>query len=142
MKATASLERIIHSRQALFSLGIGGLVLAAAAVALAGAWIFQFRSAADYPGSLIISDHVLTAFIPHPVLRRDTSYRTADDFPTVYNFYSTSFDMGSERRAQSGCIHLDSTRSFVLVRHDISVTVCDTRNGRMVFVNRAVALAP
>jgi hypothetical protein len=103
--------------------------------------VARFRAAGDYPGSVLVSDHSLYHGAPRLSVRRDTVYRTSDPFPRVYNYYSNGFDLGPEQRAQSSCILMaDAVTHFRLVATAMSVTLCDTPSGRMIFVMRSVGL--
>ncbi len=123
----------------------GALALAglAALVALAsGAWLLvRYQDAADYPGAVRMASQNIYNVWPNPTVRRDSTYRTSDPFPTVYNFYSSGFALGPEVFAQSNCIQM--ARSFTdwhVVERTMSVMVCDTPAGRLVFVMRSLTL--
>ena len=121
-------------------LALAGAVLA---LCLSGAFvrIVRYRGAADYPGAMLVSDHSVYTPGPYPSIRRDTSYRTLDPFPKVYNWYSSGFGLGPEARAHSGCILMaDAGTSLRLVERQMSVMLCDTPKGRMIFVMRSLAL--
>jgi hypothetical protein len=112
-----------------------GLFVLAAIPSLLKVW----RSA-DYPGASRLSDHS-TYTLGHFSYRRDTAYRTKDTFPVVYNWYSSGHNLGPEDRAQSNCITMERTfREFYILERSMGVTLCDTRNGRMIFVTRTVEL--
>jgi hypothetical protein len=117
---------------------IAGALAAFAVASLPG--IIHFWRAADYPGAARISDHSKLS-LGNLSFRRDTSYRTRDSFPRVYNWYSTGQALGPEQQAQSNCILMERSYTviFVLERY-MGVTLCDTPSGRMIFVTRTVAL--
>ncbi len=121
---------------------MGCSTLAASLVCLAAVsvavFVYQVHQAADYPGALLVSDHSLYKAFPNPHLRRDTSYRTTDSFPQVYNWYSTTFDLGPEARAQSACIVLEKAETWLVIEQTTSVMLCDASAGRMMFVMRSV----
>ena len=123
-----------------------GLLGWAAAVGLvigiiaAGAGLLNYYSAADYPGSSIDADNSIIKGFPNPIFRRDTSYRTNDPFNKVFNHYSARFDLGAEAEAQSSCSHLHKDSEIIGLRRAMSVTICDTTKGRLIFVQRAVSL--
>jgi hypothetical protein len=95
---------------------------------------------ADYPGASRLSDHS-TYTLGHFSYRRDTAYRTKDLFPVVYNWYSSGHKLGPEEHAQSNCITMERTfREFFVIDRYMGVTLCDTRNGRMIFVTRTIEL--
>jgi hypothetical protein len=99
----------------------------------------QYR-AADYPGAVLVSDHRMYKAVPRLYFRRDTSYRSSDPFPHIYNWYSRSFSLGPEARAQSACITLERADTIGVIQEYFSVTICDTASGRMMFVQRSYLL--
>jgi hypothetical protein len=112
-----------------------GLFVLAAIPSLLKVW----RSA-DYPGASRLSDHS-NYTLGHLSYRRDTAYRTKDPFPVVYNWYSSGHNLGPEEHAQSNCISMErSFREFYIIERYMGVTLCDTRDGRMIFVTRIVEL--
>jgi hypothetical protein len=124
-----------------WALLLGAASLAALAAVSALYATFRFRAAADYPGSMLVADNTIYDFTPHLSLRRDTSYRTNDEFPLVYNWYSNGFNLGPEAYAQSNCILMaNATTSLRVVEQQMSVMVCDTSNGRLIFVMRSIGL--
>jgi hypothetical protein len=129
-----------QKQRMLFGLGISALSGAIALGLAMTLLLMRDRRAADYPGALLLSEHSLYSPFPKPHMRQDTSYRTQDDLPTVYNWYSNGFNLGSERLAQSNCIHLLNSDTSLAFRRQMAVTVCDTPNGRMIFVQRSTSL--
>ena len=123
-----------------------GLLLLAAVVGVAAllgfGWLAaRYQDAADYPGAARMAGQNIYKFSPNLTIRRDTSYRTSDPFPTVYNFYSAGFALGPESYAQSNCIQMsDTTTDLHVLQRTMAVTVCDTRGGRMIFVMRSLSL--
>lgn len=127
-------------RRPLIAIGLVAVVLLCAATSAAALGASAYQRSADYPGALLVSAHNVYQVSPHVYLRRDTSYRTTDAFPQVYHWYSRGFDLGPEVRAESACIYLQrATTTFVLEQY-FGVMVCDTPAGRMMFVQRSVAL--
>lgn len=118
-----------------------GIVLLAGLCALAGLASSQLSQAADYPGATRLADDTLVRYTPSLVIRRTSSYRTSDPFPAVYNWYSQRFQLGPESHAQSNCILM--ARSYTtlwLFNEQVTVTVCGTPNGQMMFVSRSGVL--
>ena len=75
------------------------------------------------------------------VIRRDTSYRTQDEFPVVYHWYSTGFSLGPEKAAQSSCIYMEeSFNELFLIERHMAVYLCDADSGRMIFVERTLSI--
>jgi hypothetical protein len=123
----------------------GLLLLAGSALAvllLGAVWFAaRYQDAADYPGAARVAGQNIYKFSPNLTIRRDTAYRTADPFPTVYNYYSAGFELGPESYAQSNCIQMsDAVTELHVLQRTMAVTVCDTRSGRMIFVMRSLSL--
>jgi hypothetical protein len=97
--------------------------------------------AADYPGAAQISSETMVRYTPGLVVKRTNSYRSSDPFPAIYNWYSQRFDLGPEAHAQGNCILMArSFTSFWVLREQITVTLCSTPNGQMMFVTRSSVL--
>lgn len=122
-------------------LGCGGLLLlAAAALGMIIVLTFvQDRNAARYPESTSISRHDNYTGLPTQ-FRWDNSYQTDDNFTRVYNWYSIGFDLGSEARALGGCILLEGSKKWTVIRRYMSVMLCDTPRGRLIYVTRFTSL--
>jgi hypothetical protein len=136
MRAGFKRERLVLG--SLLVLAIG---LAATLCIIGSAWVVHYRDAADYPGATFMGANMLYKFSPHLVVRRDTSYQTSAPFSDIYHFYSTGFDLGPEQHAQGTCILLASaTTTAWVIETEMAVTLCDTPEGRMIFVMRAVSL--
>lgn len=114
------------------------LVAFLAAVALLGSSVSRERNRARYPGSVALTGHSNYSALPSQ-FRWDNSYRTTDPFPTVYEWYSTTFNLGAEARALGECILLDGTTSAFVVERYTSVVLCDTPTGRLIYVTRSTA---
>ena len=72
-------------------------------------------------------------------MRRTTVYHSADPFSKVHNWYSVRFDLGPESYLQSNCtLMAKSVTTGGLFDQQISVTVCNTPNGQVMSVMRAV----
>lgn len=136
MRAWLKQERLVFSGLLVFGLGLMTVVCVAASVLL-----LRYRDAADYPGATFLGAHTLYNFSPHLVIRRDTSYQTSAPFNDIYDFYSRGFDLGPEQHAQGACILMgDATTTAWVIETEMTVTLCDTPEGRMIFVMRAVSL--
>lgn len=118
---------------------LAGLGLAALAGALV-LWLALLYRGAAYPGALQISDHTTYQFTPTLYIRRDTAYRTDDPFPDIYEWYSIKFQTGPEARATGSCNELDQSTTWLVVQRDVTITLCDTPEGRLMFVMRGVSL--
>lgn len=120
-------------------------LIAGAALVLAGVFLtvalVRYYNAADYPGAATIPSGDTVKYWPHLSIRRNTSYRTPDPLPRVYNWYSNGFSLGPESYALGNCIQIArSFTDFYVVEREISVTLCDTSSGRMIFVMRSLTL--
>jgi hypothetical protein len=122
-----------------------GIALAALSIAivffgLLSIMIVQDREAAWYPGSEKITNHDVIRIFPNFFYRQDSSYKSQDDFTSVFNWYSGGFHLGPEKTAQGGCSLMYNTEDIYFIQRVISVTVCNTTSGRMVFVQRTLSL--
>ena len=115
-----------------------GVVALLAVVVLAGTLILFFnldRKEAQYPGSMPISSHSNYGGLPFE-FRWDDSYQTTDNFVRVYNWYSVTFDLGSEARAMGNCIVLDRSHGQWSVERHMNVSLCNTPAGQLIYVTR------
>lgn len=120
---------------------IGGLLGVLGVLLLVGVWQARgYASNFAYPDATPVSAHNRVRWVPLPTVRQDAAFRTTDPFPKVYNWYSTGFELGPESRAMSTCILLEETHRRMLLLEHMSVTLCDTPNDRMVFVERTLSL--
>ncbi len=121
----------------VLALGIGAAGLLAVGMGMVA--LLAMR-AVDYPGGEPMAEHTMLSGLPAPGIRRVTSYRTTDDFVKVYNWYSAGFSMGAEQHAQGNCSQLFKSQTGLLASQTMGVTICDTPNGRLVFVQLALFL--
>lgn len=109
----------------------------AAGLAIIG--VNRDRNAAHYPGATLVTSHSNYRGLPAQI-RWDNSYFTTDSFTDVYNWYSVTFDLGAEARAIERCILLEGpTDQFVLERY-LSVLLCNTPEGQLIYVTRSTRL--
>ncbi|MFQ5400582.1 MAG: hypothetical protein ACE5E7_13415 [Anaerolineae bacterium] len=101
--------------------------------------INQERQATRYPGSIPVASHSNYSGLPNG-FRWDDTYRTTDNFTDVYNWYSITFDLGAEARALGRCLLLEGTNEQYSLLRSISVFVCNTPGGQMIFVSRSTSL--
>lgn len=94
------------------------------------------RQTVQYPGSIPISAHSNYTNLPRSY-RWDDTFRTDDEFTAVYNWYSLNFNMGSESRALGSCIFLEADDEFYRTQRFMTVFICDTPEGQLVFVSRS-----
>ncbi len=97
--------------------------------------IKQDRQQAQYPGSIPIASHSNYKSLPRSYRWHDT-FRTDDGFRAVYEWYSLKFNTGAEARANGTCILLESDDDFFRAERYVSVVICGTPEGQMVFVSR------
>ena len=93
------------------------------------------RQLTQYPDSLLIASH--SNYSDFPISYKwDDTYLTNAPFKDVYNWYSITFDMGAEARATGECIWLESQQKHWPVQRQLGVFLCNTPNGRMIFVSQ------
>jgi hypothetical protein len=110
-------------------------------ITLGAALIFVYRldrHAAQYPDSVAISSHNNYSGLPRR-FRWDNAYRTSDNFTSVYQWYSTMFDLGAEARANENCILLEGTRQRYRVERHTRVFLCNTPGQQLIYVARSTA---
>jgi hypothetical protein len=107
-------------------------------VVIFGLIVNQDHQSAQFPGSELVSSHSNYKGLPSH-FRWDTSYRTDESFPAVYEWYSVRYRTGAEARALGGCILLEGTSGWLLLERFISVILCDMGTGRMIYVTRSTA---
>jgi hypothetical protein len=127
-------------RRLLLTLGLGAAGAATLLAFLAILWSFHAYRGEVYPGAREVSSHLNFQFSPSLFVRRDSSYRTRDEFPQVYQWYSLRYRTGPEQQAASGCNELYKSNVWLAFRQEVSITLCDTPGGRMMFVNRTFAV--
>ena len=115
---------------ALIVIGLGILVVL---------FLDQEREMGRYPNAIHVSSHSNYRALPREI-RWDDSYRSADPFPTVYNWYSRQFNLGPEARANGGCILMQGTEQQIIVERYTGVMLCETPKGRMIFVTRSATI--
>lgn len=94
----------------------------------------------SYPGAQLLSEGETGRFLPNPVYKMTTSYITQDSYPDVLSWHAESFGLGTIRRGLQKCTHTYDEHEWLSLSYDVAITVCDTRNGRMIFVERTTML--
>jgi len=97
------------------------------------------RDQALYPGATAVSSHSNYSGLPYEY-RWDDSYLVRDNFTAVYQWYSITFNLGAEARANGDCIQLDGQTSQLRVKRTINVLLCTTPLGQRVYVTRITAV--
>ncbi len=126
-RSNSSLLPVIVTASLLF------LFMAGAALVTA---VMRDRNIAHYPGALAVTAHNNYGGLPTEI-RWDNSYFTADNFTDVYNWYSTTFDMGAESRAIGRCLLLEARDARLLTERDMNVLLCNTPQGQRIYVSHA-----
>ena len=126
-------QRILAGCGILAALLVFGLALAAILA------IKQERLATRYPGAVPIASHSNYSGLPSR-FRWDDSYRTTDDFNDVYNWYSVTFDLGAESRANGRCLLLENTQEQFFLQRSITVFLCNAPDGQTIFVSRFTSM--
>lgn len=101
--------------------------------------IKQERLVTRYPGSVPITSHSNYSGLPSR-FRWDDTYRTTDDFNDVYNWYSVTFELGAESRANGRCLLLEGTKEQFFLERSITVFLCNAQSGQTIFVSRFTSL--
>jgi hypothetical protein len=99
----------------------------------------QDRAFARYPGARPIASHSNYTGLPFQY-RWDDAYLVEDNFTAVYQWYSTTFNLGAESRANGDCIELDGESGQFLLKRYTIVQVCLRPEGQMVYVSRVTAV--
>lgn len=127
------------NRNVLFGCGmltlLGFLLLAGTLVVA----VNRERQAVHYPGATPLSSHANYRGLPSQV-RWDNSYLTTEPFNDVYRWYSIKFDLGAEDRAMGLCITLEGPIEHQFLEQTITVVICGTPRGQMIFVSRSAAI--
>jgi hypothetical protein len=124
-----------YNQRLLAGIGIFSLIFILAVGFGLVSLIKQDRQQAQYPGSIPIAAHSNYKSLPRSY-RWDDSYRTDDGFRAVYEWYSLKFNTGAESRANGSCILLESDDEFFRAERFVSVVICGTPQGQLVFVSR------
>lgn len=127
-----------YNRKILAGCGIFVLLAVTAVIAFAAAIISQDRESARYPEAEPITRHENYTGLPFNY-KWDDTYRTTDPFPAVYNWYSIGFNLGPEMRANGRCILMEGSERRLAATRYTSVLLCDTPNGRMIYVSRSTS---
>ena len=139
MSGIFAMDNVRHyNRKILTGCAILVLLAVLGTAALLASSVSRERNRAQYPGSVALTGHSNYASLPSQ-FRWDNSYRTTDPFPVVYQWYSTTFELGAEARALGDCILLDGTTTAFVIERYTSVVLCDTPSGRLIYVTRSTA---
>jgi hypothetical protein len=131
-------ENEIHGYRYRLGCGLLGLFLLIGIMGFTLVAFTREREAARFPGAQIVSEHNNYRRFPFHY-QWNNSYRTTASFTEVYNWYSLTFDMGAEARANGECITLETDEQRYQVRHAMSVFICGTTDGQLIYVTRGVS---
>jgi hypothetical protein len=127
-----------YNRKILAGCSLLFLIATAAVISLTALLIVQDRNSARYPDAELITEHNNYSGLPFNY-KWDNTYHTTDPFPAVYNWYSTGFDLGVEAKAIEGCIYLEGSQKKLATTRYMSVLLCDTPTGRLIYVSRSTS---
>jgi hypothetical protein len=127
-----------YNRKILAGCGLFVLLGLTAVIAFAALLITTDRQAAHYPNAEPISNHENYSGLPFSY-KWDNAYRSTDPFPAVYNWYSTGFDLGPEMRANGRCILMEGSQKQLAATRYMSVLLCNTPNGNLIYVSRSTS---
>lgn len=97
------------------------------------------REGVHYPNAVPLASHSNYSGLPFQ-FRWDNSYLTTDNFSDVYNWYSTTFDLGAESRAIERCILLEGPADSLLIERYYSILLCNAPQGQHIYVTRSTRL--
>ena len=103
--------------------------------------MWQAYHAAEYPGAALVAAEDFARYRGNLAFTRTESYSTNDPANSIYKWYSSTFNLGRERFAQGNCMMM--ARSMPVVgplNLNMSVMVCSTMTGRLIFVSRTYTL--
>jgi len=118
-------------------LGLIALVIVLIGGGLVTAFYFD-RNGAQFPNSRYISQH--SNYSLPRYYRWDDSYGSQESINTVFNWYSSTFDLGAEKQANGSCTFLEDTKSWGRFERYMSVLICDAGSERKIYVNRATSI--
>lgn len=99
------------------------------------------RQAAYYPGSTEVSSHQVVKYSPFIYFRHNSVYRTSDNFPKVYRWYANEFGLLPNTQWQSNCDAMSNSETFLFIVKEMTVGLCETPNGRLIFTERSWKVA-
>ena len=122
-------------------LGCGvGIILFFFIFAAGGLYLFNNeRNSSIYPDAVVVTQNSNYRALPRAYIWND-AYRSQDDYNVVFNWYSQRFDMGPESRAIGSCAGMDKIDTIFWFRRDVSVFICQTDQGQMIFLDRVFYL--
>jgi hypothetical protein len=100
---------------------------------------YRMQESTIYPQATVLSSHRLSA-LPHLLFQQQLSLRSQDETPQVYAWYARNFGIGPEQMATGQCSHMGASQSFLFLERRLSLTVCDSRNGRLIYIQQAMVV--
>jgi hypothetical protein len=103
--------------------------------------VWHGRHAASYPGSVELSSQEVVKVSPFVYYRNDRVYRTGDYFPEVQRWYANAFGLVPQTQGQSNCASISNSKTFFTLTRVMTVTICDSLSGRLIYTERSWRLA-
>ena len=110
-----------------------------ALVILLGYGFYRVQESIVYPQATLLSSHRLSA-LPHLLFQQRLSLRSQDETPQVYAWYARNFGIGAEQLATGQCSYMGGNQSFLFLERRLSLTICDSRNGRIIYIQQAMLI--
>jgi hypothetical protein len=126
-----------NPKHLFLGLGVVSLIFLASFGGFLAYAVLSNQQAVHYPGSAQLTSHDVVKLSPHLYYRQDKVYLTEDNFRSVYRWYSNEFGLGPQANGQSNCISVFNTETTFRITKVMTVMLCDTRNGRMIFTERS-----
>jgi hypothetical protein len=100
---------------------------------------YRMQESIIYPQAALLSSHNLSA-LPHLLFQQRVSLRSQDTTPQVHGWYARNFGIGPEQAATGQCSLMWSEQTFFFLKRRMSLTICDSRNGRIIYIQQAMLL--
>ena len=127
----------LNPKHLLLGLGVVSLICLVSLGGFLGYIVLSDRQVAYYPGSTELSSQDVVKLSPYLYYRHDTVYQTGDNYPSVYRWYSNEFGLGLQTQWQSNCNSISSTETRFRVIRVMTVMLCESPNGRLIFTERS-----
>jgi len=128
-----------YNRRIYWGLAIMAGLSLVTLVILLGYGFYRVQESIIYPQATILSSHRLSA-PPHLLFQQRFSLRSQDETPQVYAWYARNLGIGGEEAATGQCSQMGSNQSFLFLRRRLSLTICDSKNGRMIYIQQAMLI--
>jgi hypothetical protein len=125
-----------------------GLTTGCLMVGLAWAGLFigltQSGGLVRYPGAIRVSAvNFQLDSLPDGRLRQHIAYHTADHWWQVFLWYADYLNLELDRipRLRGDCVHFADTKSELMIRQNIQVTLCARASGTRIWITRQWTVA-